>query len=48
VQNKPKADSDNISMMEDNLRFTLPIVTKQQVSEASTNNNDALRDKDRY
>lgn len=47
VHNKPKVD-DQMSLLDDNLRRTLPIVTKAQVSEASTNNQDAMREKDRF
>jgi len=45
VQNTPSSKS-KMSMMDDNLRRSLPIVTKAQVSEASTNNRDAMREKD--
>jgi len=45
VHNTPSSKS-KMSMMDDNLRRSLPIVTKAQVSEASTNNRDAMREKD--
>eukprot|EP00801_Mesodinium_rubrum_P001631 Mrub_01631.p1 GENE.Mrub_01631~~Mrub_01631.p1 ORF type:complete len:428 (+),score=148.63 Mrub_01631:162-1286(+) len=48
VRHNPQVESDKLSLLDDNLRRTLPIVTKSQVSEASTNNRDAMRDKDRF